>query len=101
MIFSFVDITLQMLNQIPISETESLVTLWFGFEKIYLISDFTNFTDFMKGNNVMINYDHLKLLVLKCFTMFFIFLQSRIYESESFDKFLKRDLRKLITLANT
>lgn len=38
--------------------------------------------------------------MLKCFNLFFIFLQCRIYESEGFDKFMKRDLRKLISLAN-
>jgi hypothetical protein len=31
--------------------------------------------------------------------MFFIFLQSRIYESEGFNKFIKTDLKKLISLA--
>lgn len=48
-----------------------------------------------------LNEEHLKLLILKCMNMFFIFLQSRIYESDSFHTFMKRDLRKLMNLAKT
>lgn len=50
---------------------------------------------------VNINYDYLGLLIVKCFNLFFIFMQLRIYESDAFKKFMKRDLRRLITLANS
>jgi len=37
--------------------------------------------------------------IFKCFNMFFLFLQSRIYLSEAFSRFVKRDLKKLVALA--
>jgi len=42
---------------------------------------------------------HLQFAIFKCFNLFFIFLQSRVYESESFKKFAKGDLKKLIAMA--
>lgn len=41
----------------------------------------------------------LLFLILKSVNLFFIFLQSRIYESESFWQFIRVDLRRLLKLA--
>ena len=68
---------------------------WFGFDKIWVIDEGDS------AGMFGLNGDHLKMLILKCLNMFFIFLQSRIYESEAFTRFIKRDLKKLLGLAKT
>jgi len=42
---------------------------------------------------------HNLFACFKCFNLFFLFLQSRIYTSDGFTRFVKRDLKKLVALA--
>ena len=48
---------------------------------------------------VNIDYEQAIYLTLKSLNLFFIFLQSRIFESMAFHKFVRSELRKLISLA--
>jgi hypothetical protein len=47
------------------------------------------------------NGQSLMFLILKSLNLFFIFLQSRIYESDSFWQFMREDLRRLHRLATS
>lgn len=43
----------------------------------------------------------LLFLLLKSFNLFFIFLQSRVYQSEAFWEFIRVDIRRLLKLAQS
>jgi hypothetical protein len=49
---------------------------------------------------VTLNRESLIYIILKSINLFHIFLQSRIYESEGFWKFVRIDLRRLLNMAN-
>jgi len=51
MIYSFLDIAIQIFVQIPISNDTNKVMGWFGFHKIWLISPSTDFVSFSHHSN--------------------------------------------------
>jgi hypothetical protein len=89
--------------QVPVFAHGNKMAEWFGFDRIWIINPDAHYSDITTNQNsfFMLNESQLKFLILKCLNMFFIFLQNRIYESESFHKFMKRDLRKLMTIAKS
>ena len=50
------------------------------------------------GQVVKLNINNFHHLLLKTVTLFFIFLQARIYKSEGFKKFMREDLRSLLDI---
>lgn len=103
MIFSFADIALQILCQAPFYSGNTYILRQFGFDKVYVVNADVAFDQLAHPGAWFLQLSDggrsLLYLVLKSANLFFIFLQSRIYESDSFKQFMREDLRRLLVLA--
>jgi hypothetical protein len=118
LIYSFVDIALQILYQFPgittpqpknieevIKTTSSypLYSRYLGFDKIYFINEnVKNIGDILQGGQYLayLNKQNLFYFILKSFNLFFIFLLIRIYRSAGYKKFIRTDLRAYLVMAS-
>lgn len=104
MIFSFVDIALQVVCQTPFYDGDLYLLRQFGFNKVYRINPDVTFAQLLATPDAWFlrladGGAPLVLLALKSANLFFIFLQSRVYESAAFWQFVREDLRRLLALA--
>lgn len=80
MIYSFIDISLQIVFGTLLHTS----TFWkdtLGIENVWFVGDLTGMEKLLKNQTDLevLEAVHLKFSILKCFNLFFIFLQSRIY----------------------
>lgn len=101
MIYSFIDISIQVIFG-SFLHSSTVWTDFIGINNVWMIGEITGIEKLLYTPGTTLEAlakVHLQFAILKCFNMFFIFLQSRIYDSEGFKKFIKTDLKKLISLA--
>lgn len=105
LILCFVDVAFQVVYQIPFMPGQSGAHgRYFGFDKIYRNGDVSGLTNLAPGPGgkyaSYIEMQNLFFFMVKALNFFFIIMQSRVYESEGFQKFMRVDMRQIMSMAN-
>lgn len=99
----FIDVAMQIFYQSPFMPAQSGDNArYLGFDKIYRDGDVKDLGHLnpAPGNQYIsfLEPQNLYFFMVKAMNFFFILLQSRIYDSEGFSKFMRVDLRSLMNM---
>lgn len=106
LIYCFIDVAMQILYQFPnLPPQVGEHSRYLGFDKIYQDNGLTAIFQLIPVNGVRqwvteLEMQNLFFFMVKALNLFFIFMQTRIYDSEGFSKFQRSKLRSLMMMGS-